>query len=117
MKIAEHKTGHPTTADEIRREIAPEEIAELRQDFIDRYMPAANGDLLASTSCMYAMTPDTHFVVDFHPQHPNVVVACGFSGHGFKFTPVVGEILADLVLDGRTGHDISLFAIDRFGRG
>jgi len=117
VKIAEHKTGHPTTADTVRREIMPEEIAELRRDFIGRYMPAASGPLLASTTCMYTMTPDGHFIIDFHPQHQNVVLACGFSGHGFKFAPVVGEILADLALLGRTEHDISLFALDRFARG
>jgi len=66
---------------------------------------------------MYTMTPDGHFIIDFHPQHQNVVLACGFSGHGFKFAPVVGEILADLALLGRTEHDISLFALDRFARG
>src|SRR3972149_5843204 len=109
--------GPPPTADTVRREITPEEIAELRRDFIGRYMPAASGPLLASTTCMYTMTPDGHFIIAFHPQHQNVVLACGFSGHGFKFAPVVGEILADLALLGRTEHDISLFALDRFARG
>lgn len=115
VKIAEHATGNPTTAEDIRREIAPGEIEKLRRDFMTRYMPAANGEVVATNTCMYAMTPDTHFVIDYHPHHTNVVVACGFSGHGFKFTPVVGEILADLVLNGQTSHDISLFAISRFG--
>ena len=54
-------------------------------------------------------TPDRHFVIARHPQCSNVTVACGFSGHGFKFVPVVGEILADLCLEGRTAHPISLF--------
>jgi sarcosine oxidase len=117
VKVAEHKTGHPTTADTVNRQIAPEEIEELRRDFIARCLPDANGPLRDSGTCLYTMTPDAHFIIDVHPHHANVVVACGFSGHGFKFTPVVGEILADLLLDGRTAHDVSLFAIDRFGRG
>ncbi len=116
VKIAEHKTGRPTTADEIRRDILPEEITELRRDFMARCLPAANGPLVASSTCMYTMTPDTHFAIGLHPLHDNVAVAAGFSGHGFKFAPVVGEILADLALDGRTDHDISLFALDRFAR-
>ncbi len=114
VKIAEHAMGDPTTADDVRRGIAPEEIEEIREDFMARHMPAANGSLVSSTVCMYTMTPDTHFVIDRHPGHPNVAVACGFSGHGFKFAPVVGEILADLTLDGRTRHDISRFSAARF---
>lgn len=114
VKIAEHAAGDPTTADTIRREIASEEIEELRRDFVARYIPAANGEVLATSTCMYTMTPDTHFVIDHHPGHPNVIIACGFSGHGFKFAPVVGEILAGLTLDGTTRHDIAHFAVDRF---
>jgi len=117
VKIAEHAHGNETTADGVRREIAPAEIEALRRDFVAPYMPAANGPLLSATTCLYSMTPDTQFILDHHPAHENVVVACGFSGHGFKFTPVVGEILADLALEGRTGHDISLFTLDRFARG
>ena len=114
VKIAEHAIGDPTTADEIRREIAAAEIQEIRNDFIARYMPAANGELVLTTVCMYTMTPDTHFVIDRHPRHPNVSLACGFSGHGFKFAPAVGEILADLAIDGRTRHDITRFSAARF---
>ena len=59
---------------------------------------------------MYSNTPDEHFVIARHPAHPeSVTVACGFSGHGFKFVPVVGEILADLALTGATAHPIELF--------
>jgi len=114
VKIAESALGDPTTADTIRREIDPMEIEEIRRDFIARYMPAANGELVASGTCMYTMSPDTHFILDVHPDHPNVVIAAGFSGHGFKFAPVIGEILADLSSEGRTAHDIALFAARRF---
>lgn len=113
VKIAEHALGDPTTADTIQRRIAPEEIEELRRDFVARYMPAANGKVGSTSTCMYTMTPDTHFVIDRHPRHPNVVIAAGFSGHGFKFAPVVGEILADLALDGTTRHDIGFLAASR----
>ncbi|GAA4891610.1 N-methyl-L-tryptophan oxidase [Streptomyces coeruleoprunus] len=68
------------------------------------------GRFVRAATCMYTNTPDEHFVVARHPLHPDVVtVACGFSGHGFKFTPVVGEILADLALTGGTRHPIGLF--------
>lgn len=58
---------------------------------------------------MYTTTPDEHFVLAKHPDHANVTVACGFSGHGFKFVPVIGEVLADLAIDGATSHPIALF--------
>jgi sarcosine oxidase len=65
-------------------------------------------------ACMYTTTPDEHFVIAPHPTHDRVTVACGFSGHGFKFMPVVGEILADLATDGTTRHPIALFDPARF---
>jgi sarcosine oxidase len=66
--------------------------------------------------CQYTLTPDRHFVIDTHPGYPQVSVACGFSGHGFKFATVVGEILADLALTGRTALPIGMFAAGRFNR-
>ena len=66
-----------------------------------------------SVPCRYVMTPDEHAVVGHHPGSDRVVVACGFSGHGFKLTPVLGELLADLALDGTTSRDLSLFAPSR----
>jgi sarcosine oxidase len=58
---------------------------------------------------MYTTTPDEHFVIALHPEHPQVAVAAGFSGHGFKFVPLVGEVLADLVTERTTVHPIGLF--------
>jgi sarcosine oxidase len=117
VKVAEHTNGTPTTADTIERAIQPAEIDALRNAFVARHMPAANGPVVSSNTCMYTMTPDAHFIIDHHPRHSNVAVACGFSGHGFKFAAVVGEILADLALDGSTRHDIGLFSARRFGGG
>ena len=74
-----------------------------------RLVPTLPGRFLRAAPCMYTMTPDDHFVIATHPQHEQVTVACGFSGHGFKFVPVVGEILADLAIDGATTHPIGLF--------
>jgi sarcosine oxidase len=64
---------------------------------------------------MYANSPDLHFIVDTHPFHANVVVACGFSGHGFKFASVIGEVLADLATDGKTPHPVGFLSLKRFG--
>jgi sarcosine oxidase len=70
--------------------------------------------VISSLTCLYTMTPDKHFIIDRHPAHEQVAIACGFSGHGFKFAPVIGEILADLAIEGRTEQPIEFLRADRF---
>lgn len=82
--------------------------------FNTRYMPAADGLLVKAETCLFTNSPDEHFIID--RLRAGVVLAAGFSGHGFKFCSVVGEILADLAIDGRTPHDIGLFALSRLQR-
>lgn len=82
--------------------------------FAERYFPEGAGPTVALKTCLFEPSPDEHFFIDLHPQAPAAVVAAGFSGHGYKFCSVVGEILADLALDGSTRHDIGLFRLDRF---
>ena len=72
--------------------------------------------MTALTVCLFENTPDKHFIVDLHPDAPQVVCLGGGSGHGFKFCSVLGEIAADLALDGATSHDIGLLRLDRFGQ-
>ena len=90
----------------------PEDEALLRA-LVRRYFPDGEGPVLSTATCMFTNSPDGHFVIDCHPDDPHVVFAGGFSGHGFKFCPVVGEILADLAQEGFTRHDISLFRAGR----
>ena len=78
-----------------------------------KYMPKLGSRLVRSTTCLYTMTPDDDFIVDCHPQFKNVVFAAGFSGHGFKFAPVIAEALGDLVLEGKTALPIGFLALDR----
>lgn len=104
-----------TTPQTIRRDVGQDEIRRMREH-VTRFMPEAAGSLLATATCMYTTTPDSHFVIDRHPTHQNVSIACGFSGHGFKFCSVVGEVLADLSLQGTTTHPIGPFALRRFTR-
>jgi len=96
------------TPETIDRVVRPEEIESIRRAFAKR-VPSLDGRCLRAVTCMYTNTPDHDFVISRHPDHPSVLVACGFSGHGYKFCSVVGEILADLVVEGKTRHDISLF--------
>jgi sarcosine oxidase len=78
------------------------------------HLPDADGRLLAARTCLYTMTPDSDFIIGRLPGCPQITVAAPCSGHGFKFAPVIGEILADLAVEGRTEHDISRFSLKRF---
>jgi sarcosine oxidase len=112
VKVAFFRKGIVCTPDTIDRTVHDHEISEMR-DRVAELLPALDGPCLHSATCMYSNTPDEHFVIARHPDSANVTVACGFSGHGFKFVPVVGEILADLAIDGATSHPISLFDPNR----
>lgn len=93
----------------------PDQETEDRiRGFIREHVPGANGALTEARICLYTMTPDEHFILDQHPQYPQIVVGSACSGHGFKFSTLNGKILADLALEGHTAHDISLFSIGRF---
>ena len=85
--------------------------------FLREHLPGIDGPRRSASVCLYTLTPDRHFVIDLHPEHPQVVVAAGFSGHGFKFAPVVGEVLADLAEHGSTQWPIDLFRMKRFFSG
>ena len=110
VKVAMHTGRDPCTPDSIDRSLRADDLAEIRELLATR-IPALCGAVLHHETCMYTVTPDEHFVIAVHPEHPQVVVASPCSGHGFKFTPVVGEILADLAIEGRTRHDIGLFRL------
>jgi sarcosine oxidase len=82
---------------------------------IAEHLPAANGRLIKAQTCLYTVTPDGDFIIDRLPGAPQIVIASPCSGHGFKFAPAVGDILADLATTGATAHDIPRFALARFG--
>lgn len=104
--------GVPCTPETIDREIKNEDV-EFVREYIGRYLPRLNGELLQAQTCMYTNTPDLHFVLAPHPDHPQVILAAGFSGHGYKMSCVVGEILADLATDRESRHPIDLFSPTR----
>ena len=113
IKVAMFRGGQATTPETIDREVHPDEVAAMH-DIVQPRMPDLPGNLRNAKTCMYTNTPDEHFVIARHPGHERVVVACGFSGHGFKFVPVVGEIVAGLVAEDRTEQPIGLFDPGRF---
>jgi N-methyl-L-tryptophan oxidase len=115
LKIGRHDTGLEWKPGTLLAPFGSETSDE--QDLrrvLETYMPGAAGRLLKGSVCKYEHTPDEDFIIDRHPLHSNVLVAGGFSGHGFKFSSVVGEILADLATSGATNHNIQPFALSRF---
>ncbi len=100
MSFHDQPTKEICTAATIDRNIRESDEQDLRAALRD-FLPWLDGPLVQAKTCLYTMTPDAHFVISAHPRHAQVQVACGFSGHGFKFCSVVGEILADLAT---TGH-------------
>jgi len=111
-KVAIHWAHEQCTPSTIDRSIHPRDIAAIRSA-IEFRLPALNGEVSRAVTCMYTMTPDEHFLIDVHPRHSQVSIAAGFSGHGFKFSSVVGQILADLAMTRHTSTDIALFSASR----
>jgi sarcosine oxidase len=115
VKVAKHHhRDEAVEPDSYDTRVSADDEAAIRAG-IAEHLPAANGVLLGASTCLYTMTPDGDFVIDRLPGAPQVVVVSPCSGHGFKFAPVIGEIAADLALDGATRHDISRFTLARFG--
>lgn len=111
-RTAQVGLGQTCSPETIDRTVHPHEV-EVMRSYLAPRLPALNGQFLDARTCFYTTTPDEHFVIARHPEHQQVAIACGFSGHGYKFASVVGEILADLSCEGSTSHPIELFAPQR----
>ena len=114
LKVGRHDGGDSINPDEARVPFG--DIAEDKSDldaFLQTYMPKV-GPMKFGKTCMYSMTPDEDFIIDRHPNHSNITIAAGFSGHGFKFASVVGEILSDLAMNEKPQFDLTPFSINRF---
>lgn len=114
VKLAFHGLGDLTTAAELDRDVGPVRDIEPVKRATDDWMPGAAASFREAQPCLYSLTPDGNFVIDRHPRHSNVILCGGFSGHGFKFAPVIGEIAADLALDGGSRHQIDFLSLKRF---
>ena len=114
LKAAEHSGGDvvvdPLTVDRSLRDTdrAPVEA------FLRTHIPSAETPCAEYAVCLYTMSPDEHFIVDRHPEDERIVFAAGLSGHGFKFTAVLGKVLADLAVDGATTLPIDFLSLKRF---
>jgi len=115
VKVAVHHRGTIVKPDSVQREVTERDVSPVGE-FISSRMPGLDPNPIASTTCLYTNTPDSNFVVDFHPDDGRVVIVSACSGHGFKFAGVIGEIAADLLTAGKTQCDVSFLGIGRFAK-
>ncbi len=108
-----HHLREPIDPDDPDRSTRADDEAILRA-FAVRHFPEGAGPTIMLKACIFTNSPDEHFIIDNLPDAPQVSIAAGFSGHGYKFCSLVGEVMADLAIDGATRHDIGLFRLDRF---
>jgi sarcosine oxidase len=116
VKAALHHQGQTTTAQTVRRAVDDAEVAAVR-NLLKRFIPNANGPLRSTTVCLYTNAPDDHFILDAHPAHPEVFIASPCSGHGFKFSIAIGELIADEIAGEPRRFDLAPFRLARFARG
>lgn len=114
LRIARHHRGPTADPDAMDRKAAAGETDELFA-YTRGLLPEA-GELSRTGVCLYTNSVDSHFIIDRLPGSDNIFVACGFSGHGFKFAPVMGQVLADLALEGETEHAIEFLGLARFSK-
>jgi glycine/D-amino acid oxidase-like deaminating enzyme len=116
VKVAEHTGGdivdNPANVDRGLHETDHASV----DAFLRMHLPAVEPRAAAHSVCLYTMSPDEHFIVDRHPHDPRIVFAAGLSGHGFKFTPVLGRVLTELAIEGRTDLPIDFLSLARFAK-
>lgn len=116
IKIASEQYMVTTTPESVNRTVTLPETQEMYARRIQPYLEGVTGQCVRSVSCLYTVTPDYNFIIDFHPSLPQVAVASPCSGHGFKHSAAIGEVLAELVTLGKSRLDISSFSFERFVR-
>ena len=112
FKVAMHHNGKFISENDLNRESNPDDLSIVK-NFLEEYIPLANGKLIDSRVCVYTNTPDLDFIIDFYPNDENLIICSPCSGHGFKFTPAIGEICSELVINNGTNYDLSEFSIKR----
>ena len=113
FKVAMHHNGKFISPDNLLRESNKDDIDIIR-GFLEEYIPSANGELIDTRVCIYTDTPDYDFILDRHPEDDNIIICSPCSGHGFKFTPAIGEICSNMIVGQNIQYDLSEFSLSRF---
>jgi sarcosine oxidase len=115
IKVAVHREGTLADPDNLDRVVTRDDLAEVRS-YIEAFLNGVGTDPVRTDVCMYTNTPDHDFLVGSPPGMHQITILGGFSGHGFKFSSVMGEVAADLALHGGTDHPVEFLSLDRFLR-
>jgi sarcosine oxidase len=115
IKVATERYATPVTAESVEREVSGDEKDEMYRTLVAPYLPEATSRCLRAATCLYTATPDFQFVIDRLPEHPGVWLASPCSGHGFKHSAAIGEMLAQLASTGRSTIRAGPFSLARFG--
>ncbi len=116
VKIAEHTGGRVIPNPDERLNAATDQERDDIQTFVSTHLPDMAPEIVREETCLYEMSPDGDFIVDRHPENPNISIAAGLSGHGFKFAPVIGDLLADMALDRDPDPAADFLKLDRFAK-
>jgi len=114
IKLASEQFAVATTPDEVDRAVTRSEEKAMYKNYVMSRIPGLSDVCSGAVSCLYTMTPDANFVIDFHPDNNRIIIASACSGHGFKHSAAIGEVLSELVIDGKSNIDISSFSMKRF---
>lgn len=114
LKVASEEYTMDTSPDKTKRDVSQDEIDNMYEKYVKDRMPGLTRNCVKAVSCLYTVTPDHKFVIDFHPKHRNVIVASPCSGHGFKHSAAIGEVLSQLATRGKSDIDVSEFGLGRF---
>jgi sarcosine oxidase len=114
VKLLVDLTGPVVEPDDPDRS-ADQGVADTVRAYATRVLPTLGRNMVEVETCRYTMTPDDDFIIDHHPAYPQIVIASPCSGHGFKFAPLIGKILADLAVRGKTEYEIGRFRLEREG--
>ena len=112
LKIATEQYQTITSPEEVNREVSQDEINSMYDYYIKKQLPDLSSKCVNAMACLYTVTPDSNFVIDYHPEHKEILIASPCSGHGFKHSAAIGEVLSQLVLDGKSKIDISKFSFN-----
>lgn len=116
LKVAFEDYLTATTPENVNREISREEIKRAYEKYVTKHLPELSDKCVKAVSCLYTVTPDSKFVIDTHPEYPQIIIASPCSGHGFKHSAAIGEAVSELAVTGESQFDLSAFKIDRFNK-
>lgn len=114
LKVAFEEYLIETIPEGVNKEVTYEEIKRAYNRYITKHLPGLSDKCIKAVSCLYTVTPDSKFVIDVHPEYPQIIIASPCSGHGFKHSAAIGEALSELVIDGKSYFDLNAFKIGRF---